>query len=299
VAKDEQTWTVTLPPGKHQLAVLAGSSDASAISNKEIVDARAKADLPVMHVLAIGVSEYKDKTLNLNSAVKDATGIADTFKSACKGELFEDVRTQLLPNEKATREGVLAAIRELRTVPGMKVKSNDLVVIFFAGHGAKEKDQFYLLTHEADVNALAKSTLSGQALREVLGGFPCQVLLIMDACHSAGFGAGGALAAKNLKPATDEVTRSLTDDEVGVAVMCAAMSYETAKESKKNGLFTGALMEALRERDVPHNRTTHKQFIHHLQAHVFDRVVDESKETQHPFLHLPWTVESFAVRKVP
>jgi hypothetical protein len=31
---------------------------------------------------------------------------------------------------------------------------------------------------------------------------------------------------------------------------------------------------------------------------VFDRVTAESQEKQHPFLHLPWVVESFALRHV-
>jgi hypothetical protein len=33
-----------------------------------------------------------------------------------------------------------------------------------------------------------------------------------------------------------------------------------------------------------------------LQSYVFDRVSEESGEKQHPFLHLPWVVESFALR---
>src|SRR5262249_9355621 len=154
------------------------------------------------------------------------------------GELYHEVRTRLLLDDKATRPAVLEAIEELRTGAKSKVKAGDLVVVFFAGHGAKEKDQFYLLTHEADVNDLAKTALSGSKLRDEWKGFPCQVLLMMDACHAGAFGEKGKLTQQNLKPATDDATRTFADDEVGVAVMCAAMGYEKAAERDKNGLFT-------------------------------------------------------------
>ena len=87
------------------------------------------------------------------------------------------------------------------------MKTNDLFVVFFAGHGAKEKEQYYLLTYEAKVDDLAKTALSGQQLREALADFPCQVLLMMDACHAGAFGDRGKLTQKNLRPATDDATR--------------------------------------------------------------------------------------------
>ena len=47
------------------------------------------------------------------------------------------------------------------------------------------------------------------------------------------------------------------------------------------------------------NHVNQHQYIHHLQAFVFDKVAQDSKEEQHPFLHLPWVVESFPLRKLP
>ena len=91
-----------------------------------------------------------------------------------------------------------------------------------------------------------------------------------------------------------------TDAEVGVAVMCAAMGNEKAEEGKGNGLFTKWLVAALTAKsDVPYNPVNHKQYVHHLQSYVFDKVSTESQEKQHPFLHLPWIVESFALRQLP
>jgi hypothetical protein len=102
---------------------------------------------------------------------------------------------------------------------------------------------------------------------------------------------------RDFKPAGDDTARSLSESEIGVAVMCAAMGYERSEEREGNGLFTRAFMKALSEKDVPHHKNG-KQYIHHLQTYVFNRVTEES-EKQHPFLHLPWTMESFALRKLP
>jgi hypothetical protein len=108
----------------------------------------------------------------------------------------------------------------------------------------KDKREYYLLTHEADTDNLDKTCLSGDALRKALAECKCQVLLLLDACHAAGFGAGKKLANLGLKPATDDMARDLTEDEYGVAVMCAAMSHEKAEGQ-------GGLLRTDRRRNLP------------------------------------------------
>jgi hypothetical protein len=117
---------------------------------------------------------------------------------------------------------------------------------------------------------------------------------MLDACHSAGYGQGKPLAQKELRPATDDVARTLTDDEVGVVVLCAAMAHEKAIETKGHGLFTQAILEALAHAEgVPFNRDNRRLYVHHLHSYVFDEVMRRSGDRQHPFLSLPWIVESF------
>jgi WD40 repeat protein len=297
--KAELTWAFTLPGekavGDYRLAVMARSRDAQAPSNEVAVRHVDPAKVPALHVLAVGINKYNDATLNLNFAAKDARELAEAFKKHTKGDLFAQVHAEdVLLDGKATRKAVLEGILKVRK----RVKANDLFVVFFAGHGVKDKGQFYLLTAEANTQALAKSALSGAELRTALEQFPCQVLLMLDACHSAGFGEKGALQLRKLARATDEATRSLTEDEVGVAVMCAAMGHEVAIEKEGNGLFTRAVLQALRKAEgVPYNRADQMLYTHHLQAFVFDWVRKESGGRQHPFLNLPWVVRSFPVAR--
>ena len=123
------------------------------------------------------------------------------------------------------------------------------------------------------------------------------MLLLLDACHS-GAAAKGLLG---FKPATDDASRQLADEECGATLLAAAMGYEKALEpiGGKNGLFTQALLEALgKTAALPYNARDGRQYVHHLFAYVFDEVKHRSKDRQHPFLSLPWTTESFPVRQV-
>jgi WD40 repeat protein len=293
------TWTFDLPGekavGAYQISVLARSPDAAAPSNTVSVSFVDPTKVPAMHVLTVGINKYADPALELRFAVKDATELAQAFQGHAKDGLFSAVHVHTLADKEATSQAILDRINEVRKT----AKRNDLFILFFAGHGAKEKEQFYLLTVDADVKSLATSALSGAKLRKEIGGFPCQVLLILDACHSAGFGEKGTLKAMQLAPATDDATRVLTEDDAGVAVMVAAMGHESALEKDGNGLFTRALLEALRRAEgVPFNRSNHLLYTHHLQTFVFDRVNEQSGGRQHPYLNLPWVVQSFPVVRI-
>jgi len=280
-------WSITLPPGKHQLAVLARCPDSSSISNMVEIEVADPTKQNTLHVLAVGVNDYEDGTLKLDFAAKDARDIAAGFQKSSKGTLFHDVHSEALVNGKARKEAILSRLSALRK----EAKPNDLVVIFFAGHGVKEKDKFYLLPVEAKTTDLAKTAISGDELRKSLGEFPCQVLLMLDACHSSG-------SLKNFRPAVDDITRTLTDDDCGVAVLCAAMAHEKALEKEGNGLFTKAIVDGLNRGDgVPFNTFDRMMYVHHLHSFVFDRVSHQSGGRQHPFLSLPWVVESFPVAR--
>jgi hypothetical protein len=295
-------WVITLPGEKqnvpYRLAVLARGPDTSAFSTPvEVPYINAKKQ-PTMHVLAIGINEYKEKSLKLEAPVNDAKAIAANFEKCAKGPLFRDVQSKKLLDRQATPAAIIRELDAMRE----NVKHNDLVVVFFAGHGVKTKNSFYLLTPEADTtndDTLKATCLSGEALRRTLGGFRCQVLLIVDACHSGAFGKrgpkkdAGVLGKQGFKPATDDLARDLADDEAGVAILCAAMGNEKAQEKGPKGLFTKAVVEALNHSDprVPHRN--YRLFLHHLHTFVLDRVAEESEDEQHPFLVMPSVVESF------
>jgi WD40 repeat protein len=292
VARAEAEWEVTLSPGEHELAVLARSPDAAAASDAVPVRLTVRdVSRPALHLLAVGINDYQNKDLHLDFAATDAREVAAAFRKHCAGpgNLFGAVDGEPLLNDKATRAAVLQSLRNLRR----GVKPGDLAVVYFAGHGVKDGNDFYLLTVDADTSQLAQTAVAGKELRQALADIPCQVLLILDACHAAA-------GVKAFRPATDDAARALTDDDCAVAVFCAAMGAEYAQEAKGNGLFTKALIEALsRSERVPYNYGDGRQYVHHLHTFVFDEVQRLSQDQQHPFLNLPWVTPSFPVRRLP
>jgi WD40 repeat protein len=293
--KVEVEWTFEIPEGEHQIAVLARGPDSSSISRAIRLKHVDIAKLPVMHVLAVGINSYRDKSLDLMYAAPDARALSAAFATHCKGQPFRDVAVKALLNEQATAENILKELLETQKAAAQQ----DLVVVFFACHGVKQKKEYYFLTHEADTDNLAKSSLSGSELRRSLADLSgrCQVLLIIDACYSAGFGESKKLAMLGLKPATDDATRDLTDDDCAVAVLCAAMGHEKAEGKDGHGLFTRAVLDVLEKKPgVPYNRYNQRIYVNHLYTYVLDEVRALSQNRQHPFLSLPWVVESFVVR---
>jgi hypothetical protein len=293
------TFTVEdLPEGNNEVAVLARSRDATGVSDQKAVPFKKPPD-GRLFALCVGVDKYAQPGLDLSAAVNDATAIRDALKKHCGKPLFADVKAELLPNAKATRKGVLDALSRLATRgdAGKPLKPTDLMVVFFAGHGVKEGKDFYLLTHDAVVKKgmLAKTAVSGTELQKALSAFRCQVLLLLDACHSGA--AGGQInALKGYGLATDAVTRAMVDEEVGVVVLAAAQGHEHALEKGNRGFFARAVEEAIsRKAGVPCNYRDKYVYVHHLYSYAFDRVKDLSNDKQHPSLNQPDTVESFPV----
>ncbi len=289
----EATWDIEIPAGSHELKLLARNEDSSAVSAPLTVTApKSVSQQPVLHRLCVGLNEYQLPALNLGSAAKDATDVFAALEQHCVGpeNRFGTAKGAVLTNKAATRSTVLQAIGEIRKV----AKPGDLVVFLFAGHGIKQQDEFYLMTHEADPSSSLKGkSLSGDDLRRALAEMECPVLLIMDACHSA-------RGVKAFRPATDDLTRSLTDDTAGVTVLAAAMAHEVASATDENGYFTAALLKALQlGKGVPFDSYEHVLYTHHIYSVVFSEVRRATNGKQNPFLNMPWTSPPIALRDVP
>jgi WD40 repeat protein len=225
---------------------------------------------------------------------KEVLGKLDALKGKefqTEDKFLDEVRKRLTVDERGRYQELVA-----KQARKEGVKPGDLLVLFFGGHGVVQEGDFFLLTREADTGKpLMGKSLSGEDLRAALGAMPCSVLLVMDACHSA----AGVPFLKQFKPATDDLARSLTDDQAAVTVLAAAMGYETAAE-EKHGLFTQALLDGLQaSAGVPFDPDDHQMYVHHLYGYVFGKVRKASGEKQHPFLNMPWTVPPLALRQVP
>jgi WD40 repeat protein len=287
----QKEWTVDLTPDAHRLSVLAKCDVSTALSEAVAVTYAppvppAEDTRPALYVLAIGINNYR-RGWKLDFARGDAEGIIASFKDY-RGNLFRDVKTCLVADEKANKKGILGGLAWLE---GQKMQPKDLAVIFYAGHGYTDDDGlFHMLGVEmSDEEHLPQTAVNSDELKAHLLNLRGRVLLILDACHSAPVGAvlfGG-------RGATDALKRDLADEGAGVVVMVAAQGPEESKEdsTKKHGYFTLALIEGLSGK-ADYNRDG---LIHltELEMYAENRVKDWSRDRQHPALGKPATIFSF------
>ncbi|HKE20573.1 MAG TPA: caspase family protein [Kofleriaceae bacterium] len=203
--------------------------------------------LPRIWVLSVGVSKYKDESLSLEYADRDATAI-DTFFAGDAGGRVPSERRFLLVNENATRAAVLTALTDLskRSAP------DDMIVLFLAMHGMPDAGgDLYYLSHDTDPKALVGTGLPQRDLEYAISRAPARrVVLLADACHAgqagfAGFqGKRGAAAAE-----TNRLVGQLAESKPGIAVLTAASATEASAEGKKwgggHGVFTHHLLAGL------------------------------------------------------
>ena len=231
----EREWTIDLEPGEHTLAVRADTADAHSYSTALSVafqPAKAKRRL---HLLTVAVNDYKyDSVPDLNFCVTDAERITKIFKNRGKG-LFDEVSVTAAFNKEATREGIERAFNKVVADAGM----NDLVVLFYSGHGERKDDHFYLVSHDANSQNLTKQGVSEDTLKKFCRGVAskgAKLLIMVDACRS------GAMKL-------DRLTADLATDDYRVYMMASSKGDEFSYEHKNfgGGAFTQCLWLGMHE----------------------------------------------------
>jgi uncharacterized caspase-like protein len=272
------------------------------------VVARKAAPAPITrYVLAVGVSQYADSSLNLDYAAKDANDLATSLQRGSPGIARTLVKT--LTDAEVTRE----KLREARQFFA-DAKPQDQAIVFIAGHGLlDDKDDYYFAGY--DINADNPSA-KGVPLADIEDLFADtrarRRLLLMDSCHSGEVdhdmeqklaalpqGVSGTRALKlktnTVKPSSGEgtdatqniafVTELFADLRrgVGATALASASGIELAMESAqfKNGLFTSAVLEALNDQSTDTDGT-HSIEMSELRDRVTARVRTLSNGTQTP-----------------
>ncbi|NNK62833.1 MAG: caspase family protein [Gemmatimonadetes bacterium] len=220
--------------------------------------------------VVVGVGDYRsDDIPDLDFAPADARAVKEFLESDAAGP-FDEVL--YLENEQATG----AAMREALFVFLQQADWDDLVVIYYAGHGAPDPgrpDNLYLLPTDAELGALAatgfpmwdvKTALRRQIAAE-------RVLVIADACHSAGAADGDLVAGDGGNPIAGGLQGLFTPSRR--LMMTAADTNEFSLEDERwggHGVFTHFLLEGLRgEGDLDQNGiVTFTELFDHVSNNV-------------------------------
>ncbi len=146
--------------------------------------------------LVIGIDQYKSWP-RLQHAVRDAKAIQETLQTQF-GFRPENVTT--LTDGDATRANILRALNAMARKGGDgKLKRDDRVFVFFAGHGSTRKlpsgrDVGYIIPVDAGTDDLQTDAIAMPQLQELSEALPAKhAFFVIDACYSGlGLTRGGA-----------------------------------------------------------------------------------------------------------
>ncbi len=234
---------------------------------------------PNLYILAIGISQYHDPSVNLTYAHSDAEAIADRF-SLMQGKIFNKVEVKKVLNRDATLVNIKTAINWLER----QATQNDVILVFVSSHGALDhKGNLYILPTDFNAYNLFATALNIRDITEGVNGVPCKKLVMLDACHSGQ--SGFDLLEFDTRKAVDQdqIIRELISAEPGLTVMTSSSGREYSYETERwgHGAFTKAMLEGLDgNADLNGDQVVS---LHELNLFVSERVKTLTGGRQHPF----------------
>jgi uncharacterized caspase-like protein len=172
---------INLSRGKNKIEVSA-TNEKGTESLKETLIIQYNASekrKPDLYLVTIGASQYEDSTMNLVYAAKDAKDIGNLFTKF--NELYNLVHLFPLLNRDVTKENI-AKIKDSLLIS----HPDDVVFIFYAGHGLPDKNlDYFLASWNTDFADPAKNGIPYEMLENLVDSIPARnKLILLDACFS-------------------------------------------------------------------------------------------------------------------
>lgn len=237
--------TVPLLAGTNTITLTAYDRyDLSSDPRYVSVDFKAskKQTKPTLYLLSIGLNHYPNFTdpasVKLNSATSDAQRFEKLFKnySHC---IFDKVESTLITEQEVTVKNIQKQLNLLVH----KVKKQDVLLVFLAGHGFNVENKFYYLTSQSSEKTIATTSLVWDTFSQFFDQIKGRSLLFIDACHS------GSITSDNLV-ANDLLAAKLYSKHKGggTLVFSAAKGRQFAGENKKGGYFSNMIYQAIAQK---------------------------------------------------
>jgi hypothetical protein len=293
--KDVETGeiTVTVPERDFELSLIAENKYSASVPST--IKLYWKSDKPKpeefvikpkLYILAIGVSKYQNKDLQLQFASKDAKDFVEAMKLQ-KGKLYQDIVVKLLTDEHATKDDILDGLEWLQR----EVTSKDVAMVFIAGHGVNDPTGvYYYLPANADLEKLKRTGVPYSDIKNTLSGLAGKVVMFVDTCHS-----GNVFGGRRSLSDITGIINELSSAENGVVVFASSTGRQYSLEDPQwgNGAFTKALLEGLKGKADLLGKG--KITINMLDAFIAERVKELTKGKQTPVTAKPQTVPDFPI----
>jgi hypothetical protein len=215
---------------------------------------------PDLYLVVVASEKFKDKDFDLAYAVKDAGDLAQTMSNS---KSFGKIKIKKLYNQSFSPDSV-KQLKQFFASAGV----NDVVMVFFAGHGYLDTDlSYYFPTYYTDFTDPKINSVSYNSFETLFREMkPIRKLMFIDACFSGEVDEdvnmenkdnnGGKKETRSISGASFtqntamEMSKAIFSDlrqNSGVTVISSAGGTEEALEGEKwnNGLFTHCLMDGM------------------------------------------------------
>jgi WD40 repeat protein len=218
-----------------------------------------------MYIFTVGVNEYANAEYNLKFAETDAKIFAKNLKIQQENLNYSGyVEIVSLFNNEATKSNILEVLSKLageKTTSHINTWDNikqaqpeDVLFIYFAGHGTTHRSRFYLIPYDIGYNGFRRnlersgfktildSSISDRELEKIFEKIDVsKLVLVIDACNS-----GQALETRDRRrgPMNSKGLAQLAYEK-GMYVLTASQGYQAALEAGQlgHGLLTYALIK--------------------------------------------------------
>ena len=273
---------IPLRSGENRIRVVA--VDTVGLSTEKVLTIHHSERRKNIWAVVIGIDRYPN-VRHLKYAVKDAKAFYNHLIDFNK---IPAENVTLLLNQQAS-------LTRMRSALGTHLKNNagkdDMVIIFFAGHGATEKDvmspdgdglEKYLLPFDADPEDLYATALPMGEVARIFNRIRSdRLVFIADSCYSGASG-GRTIGIDGIRANLSEAFFDRVTGGKGRVIISASGANEVSVENDelKQGVFTYYLLEALKGRaDIDNDNLV---TIDEAFRFVSEHVPKATGQEQHP-----------------
>jgi len=284
VSETEQSLQITVPQRDVEVSLIAENRYAA--SEPATVRLRWRGrpsdiNKPKLYILAIGVSDYDNNSLDLNYAAQDARDFVKVLKQ--QKSLYREISVKLLVD--ASKDEILDG---LEWIEG-QVTQHDVAMIFVAGHGINDTNgHYYFLPRNFNEQSFKRTALAYHDIKNTLSVLQGKVLFFIDTSYVKTVKQGGVADI-------DKIANDLSSAENGIVVFASSTGKQSSQADQRwqNGAFTEVLVEGLR--GATDSNQDAKISLNELGSYLSTRVKALTKGKQNRMMAKPQTIQDFPV----
>ena len=243
-----KTYTISLINGENRIKATAFNNQRTeAIPDEITVFYNGIKKTANLHMLIVGIDNYKNPNYKLNYALADANAFKEVIENGSK-DIFESVNVTFVNDTDASRSNIFMKFNKLKSY----IKQEDVFIFYYAGHGVmseEDRTQFYIIPYDVtqlygDNELLNSKAISANELQILSTEIKAQKqMFVFDACQSGGMTELLASRGMAKEKAIAQLARS-----TGTYWLAASNSEQFVTEFSELGhaLFTYTLLLGLK-----------------------------------------------------